>query len=67
MKYAPYFYIGTKAHSESEVEAYLRRKYEGRIKNVDIVQREDLDLVGARPCPHPPTPTPTPPLEAKQR
>ena len=32
-------------NSESEVEAYLRRKYEGRIKSVEIVEREDLDLV----------------------
>jgi len=28
-----------------EVEAYLRRKYEGQIADVEIVDKEDLDLV----------------------
>jgi hypothetical protein len=31
--------------AEMEVEAYLRRKYEATIKAVEIVHREDLDLV----------------------
>ncbi len=30
---------------EMEVESYLRRKFEGAIKEIDVVHREDLDLV----------------------
>ena len=29
---------------EREVDAYLRRKFESAIKDVEIVTREDLDL-----------------------
>ena len=28
-----------------EVEAYLRRRYESQIADIDIVEKEDLDLV----------------------
>ena len=31
---------------ELEVEAYLRRRYERVVANIEIVQKEDLDLVG---------------------
>ena len=31
---------------EREVEGYLRRKYEANLQNVEVVWREDLDLVG---------------------
>lgn len=30
---------------EFEVEGYLRRRFEGLIKEVEPVEREDLDLV----------------------
>lgn len=30
---------------ELEVEAYLRRRYERQITDVEIVDKEDLDLV----------------------
>lgn len=30
---------------ETDVEAYLRRRYEGRIADIEILQKEDLDLV----------------------
>ena len=30
---------------DREVDSYLRRKYESSIRDVEIVQREDLDLV----------------------
>lgn len=30
---------------ETDVEAYLRRRYEGRIANIEILEKEDLDLV----------------------
>ena len=31
-----------------EVDAYLRRRYEGKIADIQIVEKEDLDLVS--PC-----------------
>ena len=31
---------------EMEVDSWLRRKFEGALKEVEIVHREDLDLVG---------------------
>jgi DNA polymerase epsilon subunit 1 len=45
-KFAPYFYIGTKENTELEVDAYLRRRYEGQIANIQVVSKEDLGLVG---------------------
>lgn len=32
--------------SEGEVEGFLRRKFEGLVREVEMVGREDLDLVG---------------------
>ena len=32
-------------NTELEVDAYLRRRYEGQIANIEIVSKEDLDLV----------------------
>ncbi|KAI5666605.1 hypothetical protein M9H77_16458 [Catharanthus roseus] len=43
-KYRPYFYAATKEKMEMDVEAYLRRRYEGQIADIEIVQKEDLDL-----------------------
>jgi DNA polymerase epsilon subunit 1 len=43
-KFAPYFYIGTKENTELEVDAYLRRRYEGQIANIQVVSKEDLGL-----------------------
>jgi hypothetical protein len=31
---------------EMEVDSWLRRRFEGSLKEVEIVRREDLDLVG---------------------
>lgn len=28
-----------------DVDAYLRRRYEGQIADIEIVEKEDLDLV----------------------
>lgn len=28
-----------------DVESYLRRRYEGQISDIEIVEKEDLDLV----------------------
>lgn len=30
---------------ELDVDAYLRRRYEGQIANIQIVEKEDLDMV----------------------
>jgi hypothetical protein len=35
---------------ELEVEAYLRRRYEGEISDIEIIEKEDLDLVCALLC-----------------
>eukprot|EP00240_Pyramimonas_obovata_P014674 CAMPEP_0118948362 /NCGR_PEP_ID=MMETSP1169-20130426/47673_1 /TAXON_ID=36882 /ORGANISM="Pyramimonas obovata, Strain CCMP722" /LENGTH=199 /DNA_ID=CAMNT_0006894765 /DNA_START=1 /DNA_END=596 /DNA_ORIENTATION=+ len=44
VKFAPYFYVGVRDNAEAEVEAYLRRKYEGRILETEVVAKEDLDM-----------------------
>uniref|UniRef100_J3LD65 DNA polymerase epsilon catalytic subunit n=1 Tax=Oryza brachyantha TaxID=4533 RepID=J3LD65_ORYBR len=43
-KFPPYFYASTKDKMELEVEAYLRRRYEGDIADIEIIEKEDLDL-----------------------
>eukprot|EP01018_Ginkgo_biloba_P017404 Gb_06608 [translate_table: standard] len=43
-KFAPYFYVATKEKMELEVDAYLRRRYEGQIADIEIIEKEDLDL-----------------------
>lgn len=32
---------------DREVDSYLRRKFESSIRDIEVVQKEDLDLVGA--------------------
>ncbi|EFN52544.1 hypothetical protein CHLNCDRAFT_26745 [Chlorella variabilis] len=44
VEYAPYFYLQVKDDLEMEVDSWLRRKFEGALKEVEVVQREDLDL-----------------------
>ncbi|KAL6531312.1 hypothetical protein OROHE_014381 [Orobanche hederae] len=43
-KFRPYFYAATKGKKEMDVEAYLRRRYEGQIADIEIVDKEDLAL-----------------------
>ena len=43
-RYAPYFLLATKPECEHDVEAFLRRRYEGKIHDVEMVDKEDLDL-----------------------
>ncbi|XP_052190980.1 DNA polymerase epsilon catalytic subunit A-like isoform X2 [Diospyros lotus] len=43
-KFRPYFYAATKVKMEMDVEAYLRRRYESQIADIEIVDKEDLDL-----------------------
>ena len=33
---------------ERDVEGYLRRRYEGQISEIELVNKEDLDLVGCQ-------------------
>ncbi|XP_050220537.1 DNA polymerase epsilon catalytic subunit A-like isoform X2 [Mercurialis annua] len=43
-KFHPYFYAATKDKMEMDVDAYLRRRYESQIADIEIVEKEDLDL-----------------------
>ncbi|GAB4856744.1 DNA polymerase epsilon catalytic subunit A [Ancistrocladus abbreviatus] len=43
-KFQPYFYAAIKDKMETDVEAYLRRRYENEIANIEILEKEDLDL-----------------------
>ncbi|CAJ1979167.1 unnamed protein product [Sphenostylis stenocarpa] len=43
-RFRPYFYVATKDKMEMDVEAYLRRRYEGQIADIEIIEKEDLDL-----------------------
>ncbi|KAM7522501.1 hypothetical protein LguiA_012403 [Lonicera macranthoides] len=43
-KFRPYFYAATKDKMEMDVEAYLRRRYEGQVADIEIVEKEDLNL-----------------------
>ncbi|KAI3992351.1 hypothetical protein MKX01_030072 [Papaver californicum] len=49
-KFQPYFYAATKPKMETGVEAYLKRRYEGQIADVEIVEKEDLALVNFIDC-----------------
>ncbi|GIL42821.1 hypothetical protein Vafri_674, partial [Volvox africanus] len=44
LAFSPYFYIRVQEGREAEAENYLRRKCEGAIRKVDVVEKEDLDL-----------------------
>ena len=44
--YQPYFYIATRFDTEREVSAFLSRKLSGRLAGIDMVEKENLDLVG---------------------
>ena len=44
--FAPYFYLQVAHDQETDVEGWLRRKFEGMIRSAEVVMREDLDLVG---------------------
>ncbi|KAF7823259.1 DNA polymerase epsilon catalytic subunit A-like [Senna tora] len=43
-RFCPYFYVATKDKMEMDVEAYLRRRYETQIADIEIKGKEDLDL-----------------------
>ena len=41
----PYFYVAARAGRENEALSYLCKKYDGLTSSVDLVDKEDLDLV----------------------
>ena len=43
--HAPYFYLQVRPGAERDVDAWLRRRFEARVRDVEVVEREDLDLV----------------------
>jgi DNA polymerase epsilon subunit 1 len=47
--YNPYFYVGAKSETERDVLAYLSRKYFGKVTKMEIIEKEDLDLVSFKP------------------
>ncbi|RKP23832.1 ribonuclease H-like domain-containing protein, partial [Syncephalis pseudoplumigaleata] len=42
--YSPYFLIACKPGTESEVEDYLKKQYEGTIEHIEQVHKEDLKM-----------------------
>jgi len=42
--YQPYFYVAVQRNTEKEVSIYIQKKFP-KIAKVDIVKKEDLDLV----------------------
>ncbi|GLC51172.1 hypothetical protein PLESTB_000473800 [Pleodorina starrii] len=44
LAFSPYFYVRVREGREVEAENYLRRKCEGAIRSVEVVEKEDLDL-----------------------
>lgn len=44
VEYDPYFMIATKRGYEMEVEEWCKRKYEGLVKSIKQVEKEDLQL-----------------------
>ena len=45
VEYDPYFLIATKRGKEQEVEEWCRRSFEGLVKGVKRVDKEDLQMV----------------------
>lgn len=43
--YSPYFYLKAKKGHETQVEDYLRRKFENTIEAIIRESKEDLDMV----------------------
>lgn len=48
LPYQPYFYILTKTDTERDVSSYLSRRLSGRIAGIDLVDKEDMDMVQPR-------------------
>lgn len=44
VEYDPYFLIAARRGREAEVEEWCKRKFEGMVKNVKRVEKEDLQM-----------------------
>ncbi|KAK9478531.1 hypothetical protein V1514DRAFT_330928 [Lipomyces japonicus] len=44
VNFDPYFLVGCRAGMEADVEEFIRRKFEGLVKNTSQVQKEDLNM-----------------------
>lgn len=45
LPYQPYFFVMTKKEVIQEVATFLTKKFSGLLAKVEIVKKEDLDLV----------------------
>ena len=45
LPFSPYFYVLTRRDTERDVSSFLSRKFSGRIAGIDLVDKEDMDLV----------------------
>lgn len=45
LPYQPYFFVMTKKEATQEVATFLSKKFSGVIAKVEIIKKEDLDLV----------------------
>ncbi|KAL5019900.1 hypothetical protein ScPMuIL_002792 [Solemya velum] len=44
LPFRPYFLLATKPDTAREVASFLTKRFSGRIKSVEVIQKEDLDL-----------------------
>ena len=45
LPYPPYFYLLTRRDTERDVSSFLTRKLSGRLAGIDLVDKEDMDMV----------------------
>ena len=45
LPFLPYFYVLTRKETERDVSSFLSRKFSGRIASIDLVDKEDMDMV----------------------
>jgi DNA polymerase epsilon subunit 1 len=45
MPFRPYFYVAAKKDCEREVASFLQKKFASKLEKVELVTKEDLDLV----------------------
>ena len=45
LPFPPYFYLLTRRDTERDVSSFLSRKFSGRIAGIDLVDKEDMDMV----------------------
>ena len=45
LPFQPYLYVLTRRDTERDVSSFLSRKLSGRIAGIDLVDKEDMDMV----------------------